>query len=148
MHSTLLKAKLPVVHFLLQRAHRDNLHKWTLYVRKTGILDYWVEKGFRKFKSSCAKCWHRNVYHIHPPIEDLSRERLAEHLLPLSHTRVDYFGQIEVKFTTSTEEMVLYFHLSSHHGSTQTSTFIRDRAMSSGSIGIHCKIWLPKYRLH
>ena len=52
--------------------------------------------------SRCIKCRHRNANPIHPPMADLPRERLDEHVFSFTHTRVDPFGPFEVKFLRRT----------------------------------------------
>ena len=104
-HPILLTAKHPVVQLLLERAHRDNLHEGTEYVRNMLQQEYWIigiRNALRKIKSRCIKCRHRNANPIHPPMADLPRERLDEHVFPFTHTGVDYFGPIEVKFLRRT----------------------------------------------
>ena len=100
-HPILLTAKHPVVQFLLERVHRDNLHKGTKYVRNLLQQEYWIielRKALKKINSRCIKCRHRNAKSIHPPMADLARERLDEHVFPFTHTGIDYFGLFEVKF--------------------------------------------------
>ena len=41
-HPILLTAKHPVVQLLLERAHRDNLHEGTEYVRNMIQQEYWI----------------------------------------------------------------------------------------------------------
>ena len=104
-HPTLLTAKHPVVQLLLEKAHRDNLHEGTEYVRNMLQQEYWIiglRNALRKIKSRCIKCRHRNTNPIHPPMADLPRERLDEHVFPFTHTVVDYFGPFEVKFLRRT----------------------------------------------
>ena len=67
--------------------------------------EYWIiglRNALRKIKSRCIRCRHRNANQIHPPMADLPRERLDEHVLPFTHTGVDYFGPFEVKFLRRT----------------------------------------------
>ena len=93
-HPILLTAKHPVVQLLLEKAHRDNLHEGTEYVRNMLQQEYWIirlRNALRKIKSRCIKCRHRNTNPIHPPMADLPRERLDEHVFPFIHTGVDYF---------------------------------------------------------
>ena len=100
-HPILLTAKHPVVQLLFEKAHRDNLHEGTEYVRNMLQQEYWIiglGNALTKIKSRCIKCRHRNANPIHPPMADLSRERLDEHVFPFTHTGVDYFGHSEVKF--------------------------------------------------
>ena len=104
-HPMLLTAKHPVVQLLLEKAHRGNLHEGTEYVRNMLEQEYWIiglRNEFRKIKSRCIKCRHRNANPIHPPMADLPRERLDEHVFPFTHTGVDYFGPFEVKFLRRT----------------------------------------------
>ena len=104
-HPILLTAKHPVVQLLLEKAHRDNLHEGTEYARNMLQQEYWIiglRNALRKIKSRCIKCRHRNANPIHPPMADLPRERLDEHVFPFTHTGVDYFGPIEVKFLRRT----------------------------------------------
>ena len=104
-HPILLTAKHPLVQTLLERAHRDNLHEGTEYVRNMLQQEYWIiglRNALRKLKSKCIKCRHRNAKPIHPPMVDLPRERLDEHVFPFTHTGVDYFGPIEVKILRRT----------------------------------------------
>ena len=101
----LLTAKLPVVQLLLEKAHRDNLHEGTKYVRNMLQQEYWINglrNALRKIKFRCFKCRNRNVNPIHPPMADLPRERLDEHVFPFTHTGVDCFGPFEVKFLRCT----------------------------------------------
>ncbi|XP_075239333.1 uncharacterized protein LOC142334891 [Convolutriloba macropyga] len=98
-HPILLTAKHPVVQLLLERVHRDDLHEGTEYVRN--VLQQEIiglRNSLRKLKSKCIRCRHRNANPIHPPMADLPRERLDEYVFPFTHTGVDYFGPIEVKF--------------------------------------------------
>ena len=63
--------------------------------------EFWIvglRNALRKIKSICIKCRHRNANPIHQPMADLPGERLDEHVFPFTHTGVDYFGPIEVKF--------------------------------------------------
>ena len=104
-HPILLTAKHPVVQLLLEKAHRDNLHEGTEYVRNLLQQEYWIiglRNALRKIKSRCIKCRHRNANPIHPPMADLSRERLDEHVFPFTHTGVDYFGPFEVNLLRRT----------------------------------------------
>ena len=58
-HSNLdYNAKHPVVQLLLEKAHRDNLHEVTEYVRNRLQQDYWIiglRNALRKIKSRCIK---------------------------------------------------------------------------------------------
>ena len=104
-HPILLTVKHPVGQFLLEKAHRDNLHEGTEYVRNMLQKEYWiiqVRNVLRKIKSSCIKRRHRNANPIHPPMADLHRERLDEHVFRFTHTGNDYFGPIELKFLRRT----------------------------------------------
>ena len=92
---------------LLEKAHRDNLHAGTEYVRNMLHQEYWIiglRNALRKIKSRCIKCRHRNANPIRPTMADLPRERLDEHVFPFTHTGVDYFGPFEVKFLQSTKK--------------------------------------------
>ena len=67
--------------------------------------EYWIivlRNALRKIKSRFIKCRQRNANPIHPPMADLPRERLDEHVFPFNHTGVDYFGPFEVKFLQRT----------------------------------------------
>ena len=104
-HPILLTAKHPVVQILLERAHRDNLHEGTEYVRNMLQQEYWIiglKNALRKIKSNCIKYRHRNANPIHPPMADIPRERLDEHVFPFAHTGADYFEPFEVKFLRRT----------------------------------------------
>ena len=104
-HPILLTTKHPVVQLLLEKAHRDNLHEGTEYVRNMLQQEYWIiglRNALRKIKSRCIKCRHRNANPIHPPMADLPRERLDELVFSFTHTGVDYFGPFEVKFPRRT----------------------------------------------
>ena len=82
-HPIQLTANHPVVQLLLERAHCDNLHEGTEYVRNMLQQEYWIiglQNASRKIKSRCIKCRHRNANPIHPPMADLPRERLDEHV--------------------------------------------------------------------
>ena len=61
-----------------------------------------LRDDLRKIKSRCIQCRHRNANPIHPPMADLPREKLDEHVFPFTHTRVDHFGPFEVKFLQRT----------------------------------------------
>ena len=100
-HPILFTAKHPVVQFLLEKAHRDKLHERTEFVRNILQQEYWIiglRNALRKIKWRCVKCGHRNANPIHLPMADLPRERPDEHVLPFTHTGVDYFGPFAVKF--------------------------------------------------
>ena len=104
-HPILLTAEHPVVQLPLEKAHRDNLHEGTEHVRNMLQKKYWIiglRNALRKIKSRCNKWRHRNDHPIHPPMADLHRERLDEHVLPFTHTGVDYFEPFEVKFLRRT----------------------------------------------
>ena len=104
-HPMLVTAKQPVVQLLLEKAHQDNLHEGAEYVRNMLQQEYWIiglRNALRKIKSRCIRCRHRNANPIHPPMADLPRERLDEHVFPFTHTGVDYFGPFEVKFLRRT----------------------------------------------
>ena len=104
-HPILLTAKHPVVQLLFEKAHRDNLHEGTEYVRNMLQQEYWIiglRNALRKVKSRCIKCRNRKANPIHPPMAYLSRERIDEHVFPFTHTGVDYFGPFEVKFLRRT----------------------------------------------
>ena len=62
--------------------------------------EYWIiglRNVLTKIKSRCINCRHRNANPIHPTIADLTRDRLDDHVLPFTHTGVDYFGPFEVE---------------------------------------------------
>ena len=103
-HPILLTAKHPVVQLLLEKAHRDNLHEGTQYVRNMLQQKYWIiglRNALMKIKSSCIKCRHRNANPIQPPVADLPRERLDKHVFPFTHTD-KYFGPFKVNFLQRT----------------------------------------------
>ena len=98
-HPIFLTAKHPAVQLLSEKAHRDNLNEGTEYVRNMLQQEFWIigfRNALRIIKSRCNKCRHRNANPIHPPMADLTRERLDEHVFPFTHTGVDYFGPFEV----------------------------------------------------
>ena len=98
--SLLPTAKHPVVQLPLEKAHRDNLHDATEYVGNMLQQVYLIIElinELRKIKSRCVKCCHRSANPIHPPMADLPRERLDEHVFPFSHAGVVYFGPFEAK---------------------------------------------------
>ena len=100
-HPILLTAKHPVVQLLLDKAHRENMHEGTEYVRNILQQEFWIigiRNALRQIKARCVKCRHRSANPINPPMADLPRERLDEHVFPFTHTGVDYFGPFEVKF--------------------------------------------------
>ena len=102
-HPILLTAKHPVVQLLLEKAHRDNLHEGTEYVRNMLQQEYWIiglRNALRKIKSRCIKCRHRNANPLHPQMADPLRERLD--VFPFTHTGVDYFGPFDLKFLRRT----------------------------------------------
>ena len=104
-HPILLTTKHPVVQLLLEKAHRDNLHKDTEYVRNMLQQEYWIiglKDALKKIKSRCIKCRHGNANPTHPPMADLPRERLDEHMFSFTRTGVDYFRPFEVKFLRRT----------------------------------------------
>ena len=104
-HPILLTAKHPVVQFLLEKAHRDNLSEGTEYARNLLQQEYWIivlGNALSKIKSRCFKCRHRNADPIHAPMADLPRERLDEHVFPFTHNGVHYFGLFKNKFLRRT----------------------------------------------
>ena len=104
-HPILLTAKHPIVQILLEKTHCDNLHEDTEYVRNMLQQKYWIiglTNAIRKIKSRCINCRHRNANPIHLTVANLPRERHDEHVFPFTHTRVDYFGPLEVKFLRRT----------------------------------------------
>ena len=99
-HPTLLTAKHPVVQILLEKAHRDNLHEGTEYVRNMLHQEYWIiglrntlQKSSRDVSNADtgAPIQFTNRWEILP------RERFDEHVFPFTHTGVDYFGPFEIK---------------------------------------------------
>ena len=153
-HPILLTAKHPVVQLLLEKAHQDNLHEGTEYVRNMLQQEYWIiglRNALRKIKSRCIKCRHRNANPIHPPMADLPRERLDEHVFPFTHTGVDYLGPFEVKFIRRTLKRWCYLficlttravHIESCLAA--VTRFIARRDSLTRFIDkIHCKTWLP-----
>ena len=101
----LLTAKHPVVQLLLERVHRDNLHEGTEYEGNMLHREYWIiglRNALNKIKSRCVNCRLRNTNPTHPRIADLPRERLDENVFPFTHTKIDYFGPFEVKFSRRT----------------------------------------------
>ena len=77
----------------------------TGYVRTILQQVFWIvglRKALMKIKSRCIKCRHKNANPIHPPMADLPRERLDEHVFPLTNTGVGIFGHFEVKLLRRT----------------------------------------------
>ena len=104
-HPKLLTAEQPALQLLLVRAHRDKVHEGTEYARNILQQEFWIvglRNALKKIKIRYIKCRHRNANPIHPPMGDLPRERLGEHVFPLTHIGVDYFGPIEVNFLRRT----------------------------------------------
>ena len=104
-HPILLTAKHPVLHLLLEKAHRDNLHKGTVYVRNIIQQEFGIVRlrnAIRKIQSRCIKCRHMNASPNNPPMADQLRERLDEHVFPFIHTGVDYFVPFELKLLRRT----------------------------------------------
>ena len=148
-HPILLILKHPVVQLLLEKAHRDNLHEGTEYVRNMLKKEYWIigiRKALRKMNLRFIKCRHRNANPTHPPMADLPRERLDEHVFPFTHTGVDYFGPFEVKFLQRTLKgwCCLFTCLTTRAVHIEVAV-IGHRVMSSCCDKIHCKTWLPKH---
>ena len=150
-HPILLTAKHPVVELLLEKAHRDNLHEGTEYVWNMPQQEYWIiglRNAFRKIESKCIKCRHRNAHPSHPPMADLPRERLDEHVFPFTHTGVDYFGPFEVKFLRRTLKRWCCLFICLTTRAVHNKVTQRHRVMSSCSDKIHCKTRLPKHHHH
>ena len=100
-HTILLIAKHLVVRILLEKAPRHNLHEGTAYVRHFLQQTFWIfglRTAWRKIKLRFIKCRHRNANPIHRPMAELTRERLDKYVFLFTHTGVDYFGPVEVKF--------------------------------------------------
>ena len=148
-HPILLTAKHPVVQFLLEIAHRENLYEGTEYLRNMIQQDYWIiglRNALRKIKSRCIKCRQRNAKPINPPMADLHRERLGERVFPFTHTGVDHFGPFEVKFLRRTmKRWCCLFTCLTTRAAHRSLTVIGHRVMSSCCDKIHRKTWLPKY---
>ena len=97
-HPIFLIAKHPVVQLRMERAHQDNLHEGTEYVRNMLQQECWISgirNALRKTKLRFIKCRHRNANPIHPPMADLPREGLDQHVSPFTHTGVDYFNPLK-----------------------------------------------------
>ena len=148
-HPTLLTAKHPVVQLLLEKAHRDNLHEGTEYVRnKLQQKKYWIiglRNAIRKIKSRCFKCRHRNANPIHPPMQTYPEKYLMNICSQPYRSRLlpTLRSQVPTKYH---EEMVLPRHWPDNESSAHRScTVIGHRVMSSCSDKIHCKSWLPQH---
>ena len=148
-HPILLTAKHPVVQLLLEKAHRDNLHEGTEYVRNMLQEEYWIirlRNALRKIKSRCIKCRHRNAKPSHPPMADLLRTTWWTCVLiyPCRSWLLRTFWSLVP--TTYLEKVVLPLYLPDNESSRHRSrTVIGHRVMSSCCDNIHCKAWLPKY---
>ena len=62
--------------------------------------EYWIIRlriVLSKIISRCIKCRHSQTIPFYPPMPDLPRERLDEHVFLFTHSWVDYFGLFEVK---------------------------------------------------
>ena len=105
-HPILLTAKHPVVQLLFgERAHRDDPLEGKEDVRNLLWQEFWIVRlrnALRKIKSSFLKRRHRNANPIHSPMADLHREQFNEYVFPFTHTGVDYFGSMEIKFLRRT----------------------------------------------
>ena len=100
-----MRAKHPVVQFLLERAHRVNLHESKEYVKNMLQQEHWIiglRNALRKVESRCVKCRHRNANPNHPPMADLPRERTDETVFLFIHTVVDHFGPFQIELLRRT----------------------------------------------
>ena len=101
----MITAKHPVVQFLLEKAHRDNLYEGTEFWRNILQQKNWIigfRNALRKIRSRCITYRHRNANRIHPPMADLPRERFDENVFKFTHTGVDYFVPFEDNFLRRT----------------------------------------------
>ena len=133
----MLTAKHPVVQLLLEKAHRDNLHEGTEYVRNILQQEYLItglRNAWRKLKSRCFKCdggsTQRSAWWTCVPIHPY-RSRLLRTLW--SEVPTTYF-----------EEMVLPLHLSNNESTAHRSHLVH-RVMSSCNDKVHCKTCLPEH---
>ena len=145
-HPMLLTAKHPIVQILLERAHWDNLHEGTEYVRNNLQQEFWIvglRNALRKIKSRCVKCRNRNANPIQPQMADLPREQPDKYVCPFT----SLYGILRIQVPmTYHEEMVLPLHLSNNQSSTHCScTVIRHRVVSSCCRKSHCKTCLPEH---
>ena len=145
-HPILLKEKHRLVQLLLGKAHRDNLHEGTEYVRNIPQQEFWIvglRNALRKKKSRFFKCLHRNANPIHTPMADLPRERLDENVFPFTRTGVD---ALKCSTWLYIKGMVLHRHSSNNERSANGShTVIGHQVISSTSYKFYYKTSLHKY---
>ena len=73
---------------------------WEIFFNiNSGLLDW--KMPYEKLNGEVSNA-HRNANPIHSPMADFPRERLDELVFPFTHTGVNYFGPILVKFLQNT----------------------------------------------
>ena len=149
----LLTVKHPVVQLLLEKAHRDNLHEGTEYVRnmpqkghriceKHAMWETCFKNQVELYQTQTQKCQPNS------PTDGRSTQRMAWWTCVQIHPYRSWLlrtHRSEVP-TTYLEEIVLPLYLRDNESRTHRShTVIGHRVMSSCCDKIHCKTWLPKY---
>ena len=145
----MLTAKIAVAQILLNRAHRDNLHKGTQYLqsflnKSSGLLGskLYEEKPSPDVSNAdtgtptqSTRRWWTYTENDLMNMFSHSPKRASNNSEPSERIFLTYF-----------EEMVLPLSLSNNNSSTLWNcTVVGHRVMSSCSFKSQCKTWLPKY---
>ncbi|XP_048243021.1 uncharacterized protein LOC124146421 [Haliotis rufescens] len=95
----------PITQLLMNKTHKENAHCGTELIIATVRQRFWplhARKLAKRAVRSCQECRKRSVNPVAPKMADLPSCRVSLTDGVFSHTGVDYFGPIVVKFKRST----------------------------------------------